>query len=152
MTKSRSAAFLVVLALLRTPGGHADTQEPDTSSKSVKQQVLSLDFADNGRQVKATVGQQIDITLGTIGGGHYGNPQVFTSAIRFENVALAWPPTPGGPTQTYIFEAVAEGQAQIEIAHTESKPTFAVTIQVGLPIGKLPKLHASMMPDQASTA
>ena len=38
----------------------------------------------------------------------------------------------------------------MEIRHTESK-SFAVTIQVGLPPGR-PKLYASMIPDQASTA
>ena len=151
MTNSRSATFLVALALLRTSWGNADTQKPEASSTSVKQQALSLDFRDNGQHVAAIVGQQIEITLGTIGGGHYGDPQVSSSAIRFENVALAWPPTPGGPTQICIFEAAAEGEAQVEIFHTESKPTFAVTIQVGLPAGRSPRLHASMTPDQANT-
>jgi hypothetical protein len=148
----RSGAFLVALALLGTPCGNADAKKPKTSPTSVEQQALSLDFRDNGQHVAASVGQQIEITLGTVGGGHYGDPQVSSSAIRFENVALAWPPTPGGPTQIYVFEAAAKGEAQVEIRHTESRPTFAVTVQVGLPAGKPPKLHASMMPDQASAA
>ena len=99
MTNSRSAAFLVALALLRPSYGNAGAQQVDVSETSVKQQVLSLDSTGNGQTVAATVGQQMEITLPTTGGGHYGDPQVSSSAIRFENVALAWPPTPGGPTQ-----------------------------------------------------
>src|SRR5262249_53866814 len=135
MTASRSA-FLGALAFLSTLYGDGDVQKVDTPSTSGKQQVILLNFMNNGQPVAATVGQQIEITLGTTGGGHYGDPQVSSSAIRFENVALSWPPTPGGPTQIDIFEAAAEGEAQVEILHTESKPTFGVTIQVGLPDGR----------------
>jgi len=103
MTNSRSAAILVALALLWTPCGNGNTQRLQTSSTSVNQQALSLDFTDNGKHVAATVGQQIEITLGTIGGGHYGDPQVSSSAIRFENVALAWLPSPGGPDANLHF-------------------------------------------------
>ena len=148
VANSRPAAFLVALALLRTSSGHADAQKHKAFAASVEREALSLDIRDNGQRVAARVGQQIEITLGTIGPGHYGDPQVSSPAIRYENVALAWPPTPGGPTQIYVFEAAAEGEARVEIRHTYLKRVFAVTIRVGLPAGEPP----TMMPDQASAA
>jgi hypothetical protein len=63
----------------------------------------------------ATVGQQIEITLGRVGGPQYGTAQVSSPAIRLECVELAGPPNPGGPTFVYIFEATAEGEAQVKI-------------------------------------
>ena len=151
MANPRPAVFVAALACLRMPCGN-DAEKHKVFPTSAGQQALSLNFRDNGQRVAATVGQQIEIILGTIGPGHYGDPQVSSSAIRYENVALAWPPTPGGPTQIYVLEAVVEGEARVEIRHTYSKRVFAVRIQVGLPAGKPPGPHASMMPDQVSTA
>jgi len=151
MANSRLAAFLAALSLLLTPGANAHARKPEASPASARQRVLSLDFRDNGQHVAATVGQQVDITLGTVGGGHYGDPQVSSPAIRFEDVALAWPPNPGGPRQIFIFEAAAQGEAQVGIPHTESTLAFAVTIQVGLPPHGKPPIRPSIS-DQANTA
>ena len=67
MTTSRSAVFLVALAFLLTYCGNAVAQKVDMSSTSIEQQVLSLNFTNNGQHLAATVGQQIEITLGTVG-------------------------------------------------------------------------------------
>lgn len=91
MTYSRSAVFLVALALLRTPCGNAGAQKVDMPSTSTTQPVLSLNFANNGQHVAATVGQQIEITRGTVGGPYYGTPQVSSRAIRLEGVASVGP-------------------------------------------------------------
>ena len=96
MTNSRSAVFLVALVFLWTSCGNADAQKVDMSSTSIKQQVLSLNFTNNGQHPAATVGQQIEITLGTVGPKQYGTPQVSSPAIQLESVALAWPPNPAG--------------------------------------------------------
>src|SRR6266852_7447619 len=96
MTNSRSAVFLVALVFLRASCGNADAQKVDMSSTSIKQQVLSLNFTNNGQHLAATVGQQIEITLGTVGPKQYGTPQVSSPAVRLESVALAWPPNPAG--------------------------------------------------------
>src|SRR5205809_3655286 len=98
-----------------TSCGNADAQKADMSSTSIKQQVLSLNFTNNRQHLAATVGQQIEITLGTVGPKQYGTPQVSSPAIQLESVALAWPPNPGGPTYVYIFEATAEGEVQVKI-------------------------------------
>src|SRR5690349_21528560 len=130
MTNSRLAVFFAALALLLTSSGNADAQKVDMNSTSIKQQVLSLNRTNNGQHVAATVGQQIEITLGTIGPGHYGTPQISSPAIRFNSVAFPTRQTPGGPTQIYIFEVAGEGEAEVKIPHTYYV-AFTVTIQVG---------------------
>ena len=159
MTTSRSAVFLIALAFLLTCCGNADAQKVDMSSTSIEQRVLSLNFTNNGQHLAATVGQQIEITLGRVGGPQYGTPQVSSPAIRLKSVALALPPNPGGPTFVYIFEATAEGEAQVTIPlmYLENpdwtqRLTLTMTIHVGPAADNPPRLHASMTPDQANTA
>jgi len=125
------------------------------SPTSIKQQVLSLNFTNNGQHVKATVGQQIEITLGTVGPAQYGVPLVSSTAVRLESTALNWPPNPGGPTFVYVFEAAAAGEAQviIPILHSPEpdfaeKNTFVTMIRVGPAHGKP---RAVGKPDQANT-
>jgi hypothetical protein len=119
MTLSRSAAFFLALAAFLCCGNSVVTQP-----------VLSLDRSNDGQRVMATVGQPIEITLQTIGPGEYGTPRISSTAVKFESVAIKMPANPGGPTQLYRLVAVAEGEAQVQIPHTASNPTFTVTFQV----------------------
>lgn len=163
MTTSRSAAFLTGLALFWASCGIADAQKPDTSSMvSMHQQLLSLNFRNSGQHVTAAVGQQIEITLGTIGGPQYGKPVISSSAVRLESTALWHTPrgaiTPGGPTFIYIFEAAAEGEAQITVPIIYShdpewtkQHTFVITIRVGPARRNSLGLRASLTPDQLNT-
>ena len=89
----------------------AGAQKVDAPSPTSQQHILSLNFTNNGQHFVASVGQQIEITLGTVGGPQYGKPEVSSAAIRLESVALGVVVTPGGPTFIYIFEAAAEGHA-----------------------------------------
>jgi hypothetical protein len=148
MMHSRSIAFFVALALLETLCGKAAAQK-DASPSSVNQRVLSLNLTNSGQHVVATVGQQVNITLQTIGPAQFGTPQISSPAIRFENVAVKKPRLPAGPTVVYIFETSAEGEAQIQIPSTNPSANFAVTIEVRPAAGKP---HASMTPDQANGA
>ena len=159
MTTSRSAVFLIALAFLLTCCANADAQKVDISSTSIEQRVLSLDFTNNG----TTVGRHSRST-------NRDNPRKSRrSAIRHiagffscnptKSVALALPPNPGGPTFVYIFEATAEGEAQVKIPlmYLENpdwtqRLTLTVTIHVGPTADNPPRLHASMTPDQANTA
>ncbi len=102
------------------------------------------------------MGQQIEITLGTVGGPQ-GKPEVSSAAVRLESVALGVPVTPGGPTFTYIFEA-AEGQVQIKVPIINSanpdwtqQHTFAGTVHVGPASGNPHAAHAFLTPDQSNT-
>jgi hypothetical protein len=127
-------SILVALALLMSSGTNCAGQQT-SQSRSIPQKEVSLNLANDGQKISAKVGQPIVVTLQTIGGGHYGTPQVSSRAVRFES-AMDAPPqqqNPGGPKQVYRFTAVAEGEAQIRIPHTDSNPTVAFTIQVTKP-------------------
>lgn len=157
MTISRSL-FFVGLAFLWPSWANPEAQKLDSSATSVEQQVLSLNFTNNRQHLAASMGQQIEITLGTVGPKQYGTPQVSSPAIRLESIALDWPPNPGGPTFIYIFEAAAEGEARVQVPIINSDDpdltkqlTFAVTIRVGMADKNSTALRASMTPDQANT-
>jgi len=150
MTHSQPAVLLLAFGLLGL--SYAGAQQVASSPPGSKQQVLYLNRASSGQHVVATVGQPIEITLQTIGPGHYQAPQISCSAIRFERFAFAPVQNPGGPQQEYHFRAAAEGEAQVKIPHSDSNATFTVTIQVGAAAGCPPALHPSIMPDQANTA
>jgi hypothetical protein len=100
------------------------------SSSSRKPPVLYLTSSDNGHHVTAAVGQQIQLTLATVGPGSYGPAQVSSGAVEFENNALGLPLNPGGPTQIYMFRAATQGEASIEIADPVQKRNFSVIIQI----------------------
>ncbi len=89
-----------------------------------------LDNANNGDVVTAAVGDEIDITLQTVGPGEYGTPQISSPVVRFLQVSEVSPPNPGGPTQLFQFKAASSGEAVISIPHTGSNPTFKLTIDV----------------------
>ena len=151
----RTGVMLVALVLWGPLCADANAQKVRMSPTSIKQQVLSLNFTNNGQHVKATVGQQIEITLGTVGPAQYGVPLVSSTAVRLESTALNWPPNPGGPTFVYVFEAAAAGEAQviIPILHSPEpdfaeKNTFVTMIRVGPAHGKP---RAVGKPDQANT-
>ena len=158
MTNARLAVCLVAFTLALVVCGKADAQKVDAPSPTSQQHILSLNFTNNGQHFVASVGQQIEITLGTVGGPQYGKPEVSSAAIRLESVALGVPVNPGGPTLTYIFEAAAEGEAQVTVPIIFSdnpewtkQHTFAVTIRVRSDHGDRRGLRASLTPDQSNT-
>jgi hypothetical protein len=158
MTTLRSVAFLAALAFLWT-SCVASSQRVGMPPASIEQQVLFLNFANNGQHLTATLDQQIEITLGTVGPSQYGTSRVSSPAVRLESVSLAVPPNPGGPTYVYIFQAASEGEAEVTIPIINSenpdvakRRTFTVTIRVGPTAGNPPALPASMTLDQLNTA
>ena len=159
MTISRSAAFLAALAFLWTSCVNASSQKVGMPPASIEQQVLYLNFANNRQHLTATLDQQIEITLRTVGPSQYGMSQVSSPAVRLESVSLAVPPNPGGPTYVYIFQAASEGEAEVTIPIINSenedaakRRTFTVTIHVESAPGNPLASHSSRTPDQANTA
>ncbi|HKM67074.1 MAG TPA: hypothetical protein VJX70_07905 [Candidatus Acidoferrum sp.] len=124
-------SIFVALALLVASCENSAAQQAPTSP-GITQQAIFLNRANDGRRISAKVGQPIVVTLQTIGGGHYNTPQISSRAIRFESAT--YPPpreqNPGGPSAAFRFLAVAEGEAQIRLSHTDSNPTVTFTIQV----------------------
>ena len=144
MLKLRRVSLLVAAVLVFCEG-----IEGQNRPESGQEQILFLTNANNGQRVAAVVGQRIEISLATIGPGSYGDPSVSSAAIRFRNVAWPQSPTPAGPTQIYIFEGTAEGEAEIRIPHS-GRGSFSVTVQVGARAGN--SEQARMTPDQANDA
>ena len=103
---------------------------------STQNQTIRLGNADAGRTVAAAIGDEIDVTLQTIGPGQYGDPSVSSGAAVFLGESPAGPQNPGGPTQLFRFEAVASGRADITIPHDGDAPqgpvvpAFSITVRV----------------------
>src|SRR5579872_567267 len=102
-TSLPAVLFFAVLAFPWTAGGQAHAEKANRFATRSQQPVLALDFKNNRQTLSARVGQQIEITLGTIGPKRYGDARVSSDALKLESVALDWPPNPGGPTFIYIF-------------------------------------------------
>jgi hypothetical protein len=95
---------------------------------------ISLDNSDDGRSIAVRVGDEIDITLQTIGPGEYGTPLLSSGAIRFLGESSAGPANPGGPRQLFRFEGREAGRADLAIPHTGENPfsiaPFRITVDV----------------------
>ncbi|MEA3246556.1 MAG: hypothetical protein U9Q74_10415, partial [Gemmatimonadota bacterium] len=78
-----------------------------------------------------SVGQELKLTLSTIGPGEYASPPLIVgTSVEFIDAAVVPPFTPGGPTQLFRFKAVRSGQAVIRFTHTERSPVVEDTVRV----------------------
>ena len=93
--------------------------------------IASLRLGETNRSVTADVGQQIEITLRTVGPrGQYDSlPALSTDAVRFVDMSYV-DPVPAGPTQRFRFVAVARGRAVIIFRHTDALLTVEDTVNV----------------------
>ena len=101
------------------------------SPSSPSANVWRLDTTDTGRLLSVGVGDEIDVTLQTIGPGQYDeHPGISSPAVMFVKVSMPFPPNPGGPRQLFQFTAAAAGQAAISIVHTVQDRRFEITVDV----------------------
>jgi hypothetical protein len=83
------------------------------------------------RTVFVAVGQELDMTLQTIGPGEYASPPTISSgALRFLDVIMVTPAVPAGPTQRFRFRAEAPGQAVVTFHPTGQSPAVEDTVNV----------------------
>jgi hypothetical protein len=141
MKHFRSAGWSLTLVLLCVLHGAGNAQSTARQSNSAEQ-VLYFNGGNNGQQVTARVGQQIQITLQTIGPGQYGSAKISSPAIEFEGAGFTKEQIPAGPRQVYRFRARSEGEARINIPHVvqiissneneirDSNPAFSLSIRV----------------------
>ncbi len=80
--------------------------------------------------VALTVGQEIDVTLGTIGPGEWQTPALSSPSLRFLDVTDVPPYNPGGPVQRFRFTATVPGRTIITFTHFENRPIAQDTIDV----------------------
>jgi hypothetical protein len=85
---------------------------------------IVLSYAPS-QTVNLVVGQELDITVGTLGPGSYDAPTISPSILQLlaGNGAIVTPVTPGGPTQVFRFRAQAAGQAIITLGQS-GRTTF----------------------------
>jgi hypothetical protein len=165
MTDSRSLVLWAALALLPGAFANAQVQKEHGSLPASLQSFLSLDYANDGQSVDATVGERIELTLGMVGGPSYGDPQISSPAIRLDATARHINPggliNPGGPTFIYMFEAVTEGEAQVKVplngaldpetGKVRTLSTFSVRIRVGPATGNSRRQGSSLRLDQENS-
>jgi hypothetical protein len=80
---------------------------------------------------RIAVGQELDLTVGTVGPGEYKAPPTISSnALRFLDVQFVGPYTPGGPNQLFRFRGQSRGTVLVEIEHSGNNPTIVDTVIV----------------------
>ncbi|MCA9769431.1 MAG: hypothetical protein KC485_11495 [Gemmatimonadetes bacterium] len=81
--------------------------------------------------ITATVGRELDITLGTVGPGAYDSiPAISFPALRFLDAAIVPPYVPAGPRQRFRFMPVTRGTAVLTFTHSGSTPTVTISVTV----------------------
>lgn len=83
------------------------------------------------RSFSVEVGQELELTLGTTGPGEYASPPDISSpAVRFLEMRVVGPPTPGGARQRFRFKGMAPGVAVIVFHNAEQDRTVEDTVNV----------------------
>ena len=90
---------------------------------------LQLTNTSRDSVIELKVGDNVVLTLQTIGPGDYGKPELSSAAVSFDGTSLVSPPNPGGPQRSYVFHAVAAGEATLTIPHSVGA-TFRLTFHV----------------------
>lgn len=86
---------------------------------------------DPSQSFSIDVGQELELTLGTTGPGGYASPpDISSSALRFLDVKVVAPFTPGGARQRFRFEGASAGVAVIVFYNAEQGKTVKDTINV----------------------
>jgi hypothetical protein len=84
-----------------------------------------------GQTLTLSVGQELDLTVGTVGAGEYATPpSISSTALRFLDAKVVPPYLPSGPTQLFRFQADARGRALVVITHSGDNPTIQDTVVI----------------------
>ena len=85
---------------------------------------------DSSQTVALRVGQQLNLTVGTVGPGLYQTPAIAGRSVTFLGDSVIGPITPAGPRQLFRFMGVAAGASVIVLTHSGNEPTITDTIMV----------------------
>ena len=84
-----------------------------------------------GQTLPLSVGQELHLTVGTLGPGEYvAPPSISSPALRFLDANVVPPYLPSGPTQVFRFRAEARGRAVVVITHSGDDPTIQDTVVI----------------------
>lgn len=77
------------------------------------------------------VGQEIQLTLSTVGPGSYDSlPSISSSAVRFLDMTFPPPQVPAGPTQVFRFVGATRGTAIVSFHQSFSNRVVEDTVVV----------------------
>ena len=113
----QSIAVWVVVAGTMAGCDAATTTSNVAGGGSLVQQVAIQTNRDTS--VIASVGQEVDITLGTVGPGQFDDPSVASGPVQFLTSAVVAPFVPAGPRQQFRFAATARGQTVVVFHHSQ---------------------------------
>lgn len=113
MSRQRVRRVLCAMAGAAAVAGCSNTITSDARSSAL-----------GATRVTASVGQELDLTLRTIGPGPTFDtvPSVSSSAVRFVNAGYAADQVPGGPTQLFRFTADRPGIAIVTFTKPGGAP------------------------------
>jgi hypothetical protein len=86
----------------------------------------------NSQAFSLRAGQELQLTLQTVGPGEYASPPDVSSpeVVRFLDARLVTPAVPAGPTQQFRFQALRSGETVIVFHHTAQAADVQDTIRV----------------------
>src|SRR2546425_11383618 len=84
-----------------------------------------------GQTLRVAVGEELDLTLQTVGPGEYQSPpSVSSSSLQFLDATPITPTSRWGIAQVFRFKGVAPGQAIVVIRHSGNSPVMSDTVNV----------------------
>ena len=88
-------------------------------------------LASEGQTLRVAVGEELDLTLQTVGPGEYQSPpSVSSSSLQFLDATPITPTSRWGIAQVFRFKGVAPGQAIVVIRHSGNSPVMSDTVNV----------------------
>ena len=118
LTRTCAGTFRIVAGALALAGAlacHSDA-------------IVALDPGERNRRISAQVGERIEVTLQSIGGGEYA-ASLSSGAVVFLDVEYCGA-LPAGVTQCFLFRAVSRGEAIITFTHSGMNATVQDTVDV----------------------
>lgn len=89
--------------------------------------VIGVPVDGRNQTIPAAVGQEIAVTLGSLGPATYASPPTISSnVLTFVGVEVVPPFDPGGATQRFRFRAVAAGQAIVDFQRVLNDSVLSV--------------------------
>ena len=90
--------------------------------------IVALDTGERNRRIGVRVGERIEVTLQSVGGGEYA-ASLSSAAVIFLDVQYCGA-LPAGVTQCFLFRAVSPGQTILTFAHSGMNATVQDTVDV----------------------
>lgn len=119
--KMQRTTWQAIAALVVVAGTAAACNAAASSTDTVGGGVLGPVAVQTNRDtsIVAGVGQEVDITLGTVGPGQFNDPSVASGPVQFLGSAVVPPYTPAGPRQQFRFTTTQTGRTVVVFHHVD---------------------------------